>query len=124
VQIKANTDSAYQIRAEGIVLNITDKTEINPEEFVLEQNYPNPFNPSTKIKYQIPASLNPSQGGTFVQLIVYDILGREVTVLVNEEKQPGIYESVFDGSNLPSGIYLYRLTAGEYSETKKLVLLK
>ena len=94
------------------------------KDFKLYQNYPNPFNPTTKIKYQIPASLNPSQGGTFVQLIVYDILGREVTVLVNEEKQPGVYESVFDGSNLPSSIYLYRLTAGEYSETKKLVLLK
>ncbi len=59
-----------------------------------------------------------------MRLIVYDILGREVSVLVNEEKQPGVYESVFDGSNLPSGVYLYGLTAGEYSETKKLVLLK
>ncbi|MCZ7613074.1 MAG: T9SS type A sorting domain-containing protein [Ignavibacteriaceae bacterium] len=93
-------------------------------EFSLSQNYPNPFNPSTKIKYEIPASLNPSKGGTLVQLIVYDILGREIAVLVNEEKHPGNYEIEFDGSNLSSGIYLYRLTAGGFSATKKLVLLK
>ncbi|MCL4279940.1 MAG: T9SS type A sorting domain-containing protein, partial [Ignavibacteriaceae bacterium] len=79
---------------------------------------------STKIKYEIPASLNPSKGGTLVQLIVYDILGREIAVLVNEEKHPGNYEIEFDGSNLSSGIYLYRLTAGGFSATKKLVLLK
>ncbi|NWF50893.1 MAG: T9SS type A sorting domain-containing protein, partial [Ignavibacteriaceae bacterium] len=58
------------------------------------------------------------------QLIVYDLLGREAAVLVNEEKQPGVYEEVFDGSNLPSGVYLYRLTAGEFNDTKKLILLK
>jgi photosystem II stability/assembly factor-like uncharacterized protein len=98
-------------------------------EFKLNQNYPNPFNPTTKIKYTIPASLNPPEVDspkerTFVQLIVYDLLGREAAVLVNEEKQPGVYEEVFDGSNLPSGVYLYRLTAGEFNDTKKLVLLK
>ncbi|HSW53610.1 MAG TPA: T9SS type A sorting domain-containing protein [Ignavibacteriaceae bacterium] len=115
--------SMYKIDLNLVPTNV-ELSEPGLAGFQLEQNYPNPFNPSTKIIYQIPASLNPSKGGTFVQLIVYDILGREVTVLVNEEKQPGVYESVFDGSNLPSGIYLYGLTAGEYSETKKLVLLK
>ncbi len=104
-----------------------------PTEFVLEQNYPNPFNPVTKIKFTIPASPKSSpKERTFVQLIVYDLLGREAAVLVNEEKQPGVYEEVFDGSNLPSGVYLYRLTAGDpstgsgqgFSDTKKLVLLK
>jgi len=100
-------------------------------EFSLSQNYPNPFNPVTKIKYTIPASLNPSsersptdKGGTFVQLTVYDILGRVVEILVNEEKRPGVYEVDFDGSDLSSGVYLYKLTAGEFSDTKKLVLLK
>jgi hypothetical protein len=93
-------------------------------EFALSQNYPNPFNPSTKIKYEIPASLNPSKGGTLVQLVLYDILGREVTVLVNEEKQAGEYEVEFNGANLPSGIYFYRLKAGEFTQTKKMILLK
>jgi len=100
-----------------------DETPI-ATEFRLEQNYPNPFNPSTKIKYQIPASLNPSKGGTLVQLIVYDILGNEITTLVNEEKQSGVYEVEFDGSNLPSGIYFYQLKAGSFIQTKKMVYLK
>jgi photosystem II stability/assembly factor-like uncharacterized protein len=93
-------------------------------EFSLSQNYPNPFNPSTKIKYEIPASLNPSKGGTLVQLVLYDILGREVTVLVNEEKQAGEYEVEFNGTALPSGIYFYQLKAGQFVETKKMILLK
>jgi hypothetical protein len=97
---------------------------LHPEEFVLYQNFPNPFNPSTKIKYTIPASLNPSKGGTLVQLKVYDILGKELAVLVNEEKQTGDYEIDFDGSNLSSGVYFYRLNAGQFSDAKKLLLLK
>jgi photosystem II stability/assembly factor-like uncharacterized protein len=101
------------------------EADFSPKEFVLYQNYPNPFNPSTKIKYTIPASPKSSpKERTFVQLIVYDLLGRDVAVLVNEEMQHGAYETVFDGSNLSSGVYFYRLTAGEFSETKKLVLLK
>jgi photosystem II stability/assembly factor-like uncharacterized protein len=93
-------------------------------EFSLSQNYPNPFNPSTKIKFTIAASPNPSKGGTLVQLTIYDILGKVVAVLVNEEKQTGVYEVDFDGSNLSSGIYFYKLSAGEFTDTKKLVLLK
>ncbi|MBA4407232.1 hypothetical protein C0389_08165 [bacterium] len=96
-----------------------------PLDFRLIQNYPNPFNPSTKINFSIPNS-------QFVTLKVYDILGRELATLVNEEKLPGTYEVKFDGSTLPSGIYFYRLQAGNpslgsgqgYSETKKLLLLK
>ncbi|GIK59923.1 MAG: hypothetical protein JETCAE03_15050 [Ignavibacteriaceae bacterium] len=94
-------------------------------EFSLSPNYPNPFNPSTLISYRLPVI-------GFVTLKVYDVLGREVATLVNEEKPAGEYEIEFDGSNLPSGVYLYRLTAGDpstssgqkFSETKKLVLLK
>ncbi|HVO72442.1 MAG TPA: T9SS type A sorting domain-containing protein [Ignavibacteriaceae bacterium] len=95
-----------------------------PEAFVLEQNYPNPFNPSTKIRYSIPAS-------SFVRLKVYDILGNEIAVLVNEEKSPGIYEIVFSsqypgGRQIPlsSGVYFYSLQAGEFSSTKKFIILK
>ncbi|MBE0572724.1 MAG: discoidin domain-containing protein [Ignavibacteriaceae bacterium] len=93
-----------------------------PETFELFQNYPNPFNPSTKIKFTIP-----SVGAQYIvpiQLKVFDILGNEVATLVDEEKMPGIYEVEFNGSNFSSGVYLYRLTAGSFSEIKKLILLK
>jgi hypothetical protein len=101
-----------------------DKGNFNtiPKEFILYQNYPNPFNPSTKIKYTIPSV------GTslmkFVLLKVYDMLGKEVAVLVNEGKPVGSYNVDFDGSKLPSGIYFYKLQAGSFVETKKMILLK
>jgi hypothetical protein len=95
-----------------------------PETFSLFQNYPNPFNPGTKIKYQIPASLNPSQGGTLVTLKVFDILGSEVATLVNEEKPAGTYELTWNAVNLPSGVYFYQLRAGAFVSTKKMILTK
>jgi photosystem II stability/assembly factor-like uncharacterized protein len=88
-----------------------------PKSFSLSQNYPNPFNPNSKIKFQIPKSSD-------VKLVVYDVLGREVQTLINESISPGTYEVTFDGSNLPSGVYFYRLVAGNFVETKRLVLLK
>ncbi len=88
-----------------------------PKEFSLLQNYPNPFNPRTTIKYLIPQT-------SFVTITVYDILGKEVSKLVNEEKLSGSYEVQFDGSKLSSGVYFYRLHAGSFFKTKKLVLLK
>ncbi|MGH2575624.1 MAG: T9SS type A sorting domain-containing protein [Ignavibacteria bacterium] len=91
-------------------------TEI-PSEFKLYQNYPNPFNVVTSFKFQI-TSLG------FARLIVYDVLGREVAVLVNEELKPGTYEVDFDGTNYPSGVYYYRLEAGDYTETRKMALVK
>lgn len=96
-----------------------------PEKFSLYQNYPNPFNPATRIKFDVQSSpLSERGGGGFVKLIVYDILGREAATLVNQQLNPGTYEIEFDGSNLPSGIYFYRMTAGEYTETRKMILLK
>jgi subtilisin family serine protease len=88
-----------------------------PMVYSLEQNYPNPFNPSTVIRYSIPKQ---SQ----VKLIIYDVLGKEVKILINEMKQAGNYEAEFDGSALASGIYLYRIEAGEYTDVKKMVLIK
>jgi hypothetical protein len=88
-----------------------------PQEFSLDQNYPNPFNPSTTIKFELPKS-------SHVNLSVFDILGREVSVLVNERKDAGIHEVKFDGSNLASGVYFYRLQAGDFVATKKLILMK
>lgn len=109
---------------------ITDlkKEELNlQEEFRLYQNYPNPFNPTTKIKYIIPASVSPIWGGergVFVTLKVYDILGKEIQVLVNEEKAPGTYEVELNAKNLPSGIYFVKFTAENFSSVKKMVLAR
>lgn len=85
------------------------------------QNYPNPFNPSTRIKYSIPAR---NKNPFFVRLKIYDVLGNLVAVLVNEEKYEGTYEIVFNAENLSSGIYFYRLTAGEFSSSKKMAVVK
>lgn len=95
-----------------------------PEDFILYQNYPNPFNPKTNISYTIPASLNPSKGGTLVTLKIYDILGSEIVTLLNEEQPAGTYEVGFNASQLSSGIYFYQLTAGEFIQTKKMIYLK
>jgi hypothetical protein len=110
---------------EGSVYTDIASIENMPSCFSLGQNYPNPFNPTTTIKFSVP-SVETFHGTSLqhVALKVYDLLGREVSTLVNEEKAPGIYEVKFDGINLPSGVYFYRLQAGSYSQTKKLILMK
>ena len=94
-----------------------------PTEFSLDQNYPNPFNPATTIRYSIPVTENNLNGG-LVTLKVYDILGRQVSVLVNEFQTPGNYKLDFDASGLTSGIYIYKLNAGQVELSKKLMLIK
>jgi len=97
----------------------------HPTMFSLDQNYPNPFNPTTVVRYQLPVASG-------VKLVVYDVLGREVAVLVNERKEPGTYEVKFDGSGLTSGVYFYRIQAGDpslrsgqsFMQTRKVLLLK
>jgi hypothetical protein len=103
-----------------------------PEKFSLEQNYPNPFNPSTKIKFTIPSVTLSGVEGSFVTLKVFDVLGNEIATLVNEEKPAGSYEVEFSTTGGPessikhpaSGIYFYQLKAGDYLETKKMILMK
>lgn len=90
-----------------------------PVKFSLSQNYPNPFNPKTKIRFEISSS---SSAHTY--LSVYDMLGREIATLVNEELEPGTYEVNWNASDFPSGVYFYSLSAGEFSETRKMILLK
>ena len=95
-----------------------EKSELNtPLEYALSQNYPNPFNPKSKIKYQIAKLAD-------AKLVIIDVLGREITTLVNEQLKPGTYEVEWDGSNYPSGVYFYKLITQDYSETKKMVLIK
>jgi uncharacterized delta-60 repeat protein len=97
-------------------VNVNEQ-KIIPEEFVLGQNYPNPFNPSTKIKYTIPET-------GYVQLIVYNVVGEEVAELVNGVREAGQYELTFNASNLPSGLYLYKLQSSSNVEVKKMMLTK
>jgi hypothetical protein len=99
-----------------ILTDVKDETQL-PTEFALMQNYPNPFNPSTKISYQLPVSSN-------VTLKVFDVLGNEIATLVNEEKPSGMYNVQFTMNNLSSGIYFYKLTAGDFAQSKKMILLK
>ncbi|MEA1987003.1 MAG: choice-of-anchor J domain-containing protein, partial [Candidatus Marinimicrobia bacterium] len=88
-----------------------------PNDFTLKQNYPNPFNPQTTIEYSIPQN-------SFVKISVYNLRGEKIKTVVNENKIAGNYSVIFDGSNFASGIYFYRIEAGNYSNTKKLILMK
>ncbi len=90
-----------------------------PSGYSLSQNYPNPFNPYTTIRFSIPASNDKT-----VKLVIYDIIAKEIEVLVNETLSSGVYEVVWDGSNYPSGIYFYQLSSANFSETKKIILIK
>ncbi|MFQ5633046.1 MAG: T9SS type A sorting domain-containing protein, partial [bacterium] len=100
----------------GTTTGIADHRPL-PVQFVLLQNYPNPFNPTTTIEFSLAKNIH-------VQLILYDILGKEIQVLVDRELPRGHYGILFNGSNLPAGIYHYRLVAGDYIETKKMALIK
>ena len=112
---------AYMVN--GVLIGDSVLTDFSTEKnyivtsFRLFQNYPNPFNPTTKIEYIIPKT-------AFVTMKVYDILGREVVTLVNEEKTVGKYNAEFDGTKLSSGIYFYKIQAGDYSSVKKMILIK
>jgi hypothetical protein len=100
-----------------VVTGIEAEERSLPRKFSLNQNYPNPFNPHTTIKYELSQS-------SMTCLSVYDVLGREVSVLVNEWKNAGSYELKFDASGLSSGVYLYRLQAGDVVQSRKLLLLR
>jgi hypothetical protein len=114
------------LRADAIRIGIADsilaadESDNLPQQYSLHQNYPNPFNPVTTIRYDIPAG----SGNTKVQLIVYDITGRIVSILVNETKTPGTYQTLFNSSNLSSGVYFCRIIAGSYSSAIKMMLVK
>ena len=118
VPLSHRPDSVLLDPGEWILHDIVNS--LIPTQYILEQNYPNPFNTSTRISY----SVFPTGTRQAVSLKVYDVLGREVATLVNTEQVPGTYQTTFDGSGLASGVYFYRLQAGGFAETKKLLLLK
>ncbi len=125
-----NTLALFRVIADyqtGNILVIDDVNDAGkeiPEKFELSQNYPNPFNPTTKINYSIPVRGAGFASVTNVKLIVYDALGRKVATLVNKQQAPGNYSVQFDASNLPSGIYFYRLQSANFTQTRKMVLMK
>ncbi len=109
---------AWSIKIDyGTIVGVSNNVTSIADNYKLSQNYPNPFNPSTKIDYSIPKS-------GLVSIKVYDVLGKEVYTLVNEIKNAGSYEAVFNGANFSSGVYFYRIQAGNFVETKKMYLLK
>ncbi|MBK7447376.1 MAG: T9SS type A sorting domain-containing protein [Ignavibacteria bacterium] len=101
----------------GILTNFANTSTEIPDKYFLSQNYPNPFNPVTNLEFGIPEL-------EFVSLKIFDVLGNEVSILVNENKPAGRYEVTFNGTGLPSGIYYYKLTSGNYSYTRKMMLIK
>ncbi|MBN1302098.1 MAG: T9SS type A sorting domain-containing protein, partial [Melioribacteraceae bacterium] len=103
--------------AEWLVTDVELVDDIIPNDYTLEQNYPNPFNPSTTIRYQLPSN-------SVVKISVYNMLGELVRTMVNEYQSAGRYEVTFNASNLASGIYFYNIQAGDFVNTKKMLLLK
>ncbi|HEY5534285.1 MAG TPA: YCF48-related protein [Ignavibacteria bacterium] len=102
--------------AVNVVTNVHNNNNV-VKDFKLFQNFPNPFNPSTNIKYDLPKS-------GFVKLVIYDVLGKEIAILVNEKQSPGTYEATFNASQFSSGVYFYKLTTDGFNDTKRMILLK
>jgi hypothetical protein len=114
---KPDIGACENTRKDPLVVGVAQEGAGLPLVFALEQNYPNPFNPSTIIKFELPRT-------SLVRLSVFDILGREVSVLVNDRRNAGVHEVMFDASGLASGVYLYRLTAGSFIETRKMIVVR
>ena len=130
----ADANTGWAVGDSGIILKTTNgggpigirpiSTQV-PDQFYLFQNYPNPFNPSTKLKFSIPLSRGVPEGrGVSVRITIFDILGHEISTLVNERLLPGTYEVEWSASDHPSGLYFYRLESNNFVETKKMILLK
>lgn len=104
-------------RENGVIISVENENNMLPKNYELKQNYPNPFNPETVIEFSIPKN-------THVKLKIYDLLGREITTLIDEKLNAGNYKKTWHAINLASGIYFYKLQTDEYSEVKKLILQK
>jgi len=117
--LKQEADVAKQLCENNFIIGIQPISNIIPKSFSLSQNYPNPFNPSTKIRFEVSGS---SVAQTF--LSVYDVLGKEIATLVNEQLKPGTYYIEFNAANYPSGVYFYKLVSDEFTDVKKMVLIK
>ena len=118
------TGGMWRAPLSSLTTAIHEDAEV-PLSFQLYQNYPNPFNPTTVIRYQVPAANGvEGSGSSHVRLVVYDLLGREVEVLANERKPAGSYKVSFDAAGLSSGVYIYRLTAGPFVKSRKMIMMR
>jgi predicted acyl esterase len=125
VYINNNLRTYIDLPLKNFIIGIKPISSEVPAEFKLFQNNPNPFNPVTKIRFSIPLLRGvDAEGGRGVSLIIYDILGREVEILVNEQLQPGTFEVNWDGTKYSSGVYFYRLVARDFTQTNKMVMVK
>ena len=106
----------------GSPVSVTPIETLLPEKYYLEQNYPNPFNPATKIKFEIPRDTRSEAKD--VKLVIFDVMGKEIFTLVNEQLQPGSYEVEWNAANYPSGTYFYKLSSDAFSDTKWMFLIK
>lgn len=124
MMVPAYTARCYSSIPDSILNDVRQTAEQVPSRFDLLQNYPNPFNPSTRIRFSIPSKNG--RGGEWEKVVleVYDVLGREVRTLVNEDLPPGSYEVTWDATGMPSGVYLYKLTAGSFTQTRKMILMR
>jgi len=116
-------DPALVIKSSPVT-SVPDPALVSPSGFALSQNYPNPFNPITSIVYAIEGTGHEALGTSMVKLSVYDMLGREVAVLVNERKEAGTYMATWDGRGMASGLYVYRIQSGSFVQSRKMMLLK
>jgi len=117
VHVNGSSRSYIELPLKNFVIGIKPVSTEVPDRFKLYQNYPNPFNPLTSIRFQVAKSDN-------IKIIIYDITGKEISKLVDENLQPGTYETDWDGSQYASGVYLYKIISGDYSETKKMIMVK
>jgi uncharacterized protein YdaL len=117
--VRGAISSAWSEAWEFETADVTSSENLSdiPKSFELRQNYPNPFNPVTQIQYALPEAIE-------VTLEVYDVLGRRLSVLVNEQQQAGWHEISFDASRYSSGIYIYRISAGDFRQTRQMMLIK
>jgi hypothetical protein len=129
-ELRKLADTVRAVYNNGFNVGVQPVTVEIPSSFSLGQNYPNPFNPATRIRFDIGQTDSRKQKienrkqGVAAKLVIYDVAGREVQTLINEELQPGSYEVAIDGSGLNSGVYFYQLVAGSYKETRRMVLIK
>jgi photosystem II stability/assembly factor-like uncharacterized protein len=113
----AASDSVFFVSEEPVFVSVEQTSSEIPQNYLLSQNYPNPFNPETRISFSLPNS-------SYVSLVVYDITGKEIRTLVSENLRAGVYEYEWNGIDLPSGVYFYRLQTAQFTYTKKMILLK
>jgi hypothetical protein len=127
VRAKNSSGSSYYSNVWDFKTSVTGIEPISSEiplKYALYQNYPNPFNPVTKIKFDIASLINQDLFRRVVVLKIYDLLGREIATLVNEQLRPGTYEVEWNGSDYPSGVYFYRITAGNFTNAEKMIMIK